>query len=154
MPVRINVTSISPFHSHSEQNSVAHRLEKGLKSFLIFSDAAGCKNDKQKGQLLFIWETPRVESVLHPEKIQVIQSAIFRQEKQKEGETITQFVTRLQQLAILCDFPEESIDSLSKVKLLTMGLSLRRFSLHRYAVTLLSCYAFYQQQPISYMNKH
>ena len=36
---------------------------------------------------------------------------IFRQEKQKEGETISQFVAKLRQLTIFCDFPAESMDS-------------------------------------------
>ena len=35
----------------------------------------------------------------------------FRQEKQKEGETVAHFVTRLRQLAALCDFPNDSLDS-------------------------------------------
>ena len=35
---------------------------------------------------------------------------IFRQERQQEGELITQFVTRLRQLAISCDFGDKSDD--------------------------------------------
>ena len=65
---------------------------------------------------------------------------IFRQEKQKEGETISQFVTRLQQLAIFCDFPAESIDSFiqdqvidncSSTKLRTKLLAERGLTLDR-----------------------
>ena len=58
----------------------------------------------------FLYGSPSVESILRPEIKYVIQSALFRQEKRKEGETIAQSVTRPRKLAILCDFPEESID--------------------------------------------
>ena len=35
---------------------------------------------------------------------------LFRQEKQRDGETISQFVTRLRQLAEACDFKENTND--------------------------------------------
>ena len=53
--VPIHVTPIPPFdphQGHGELSSVAHRWQKWLKSFNLFADAASCKNDKQKRQLL------------------------------------------------------------------------------------------------------
>jgi len=52
MAVPIHVTLIPPFDQHGELSSVAHRWQKWLKSFNLFADASGCKNDKQKRQLL------------------------------------------------------------------------------------------------------
>ena len=161
MAVPITVASILPFDLHGEQNSVAHRWEKWLKSFSIFSDAAGCKNDKQKRQLLLHTAGADVQDVFHtftetgtdyktavdklnqyfpPRKNTSYNRHIFRQEKQKEGETISQFVTRLRQLAIFCDFPAESIDSFiqdqvidncSSTKLRTKLLAERDLTLDR-----------------------
>ena len=77
---------------------------------------------KKYERMSFLYGRPSgLNRYFAPTKIQVMQSALFRQEKQKEGETIAQFVTRLQQLAVFCDFPGESMDSLSKIKSLTMG---------------------------------
>ena len=91
-------------------------MGKWLKSFSIFSDAAGCKNDKQKRQLLLHTAGADVQDVFHkftetgtdyktavdklnqyfaPRKNTSYNRHIFRQEKQKEGETISQFVTML-----------------------------------------------------------
>ena len=78
--------------------------------------------------------------MLRPEKEHVIQSAHFSTRKKKENETISQFVTRLRQLAIFCDFPAESIDSFiqdqvidncSSTKLRTKLLAERDLTLDR-----------------------
>ena len=52
MAVLIHVTLIPPFDPHGELTSVAHSWQKWLKSSNLVADASGCKNDKQKRQLL------------------------------------------------------------------------------------------------------
>ena len=125
MAVPIHVTPIPPFDPHGELSSVAHRWQKWLKSFNLFANAAGCKNDKQKRQLLLHTAGSDIQDIFYaltetgtdyktaaeklsqyfaPRKNTSYNRHKFRQEKQKEGETVAQFVTRLRQLAALCDF--------------------------------------------------
>ena len=132
MAVPIHVTPIPPFEPHGELSSVAYRWQKWLKSFNLFADAAGCKNDRQKRQLLLHTAGSDVQDIFYTltetgtdyktaaEKLSQYFARRkntsynrhkFRQEKQKEGETVAQFVKRLRQLAALCDFPDDSVDS-------------------------------------------
>ena len=139
MAVPIHVTPIPPFDSHGELSSVAHRWQKWLKRFNLFADASGCKNDKQKRQLPLhtagsdvqgnfykLTETgtdyktaaEKLSQYFTPRKNTSYNRHKFRQEKQKEGETVAQFVTRLRQLAALCDFPDDSVDSFIRDQLI------------------------------------
>ena len=107
MAVPITVASIPPFDPHGDQNSVAQRWHKWLKSFAIFADATGCKNDKQKRQLLLHTAGSEIQDIFHtltdtgtdyktaadklneyfaPRKNTSYNHHIFRQEKQKDGE--------------------------------------------------------------------
>ena len=144
MAVPIHVTPIPPFDRHGELSSVAHRWQKWLKSFNLFADAAGCKNDKQKHSYFlhtagsdvqdifytltetgtdYKTEAEKLSQCFAPRKNPSYNRHKFRQEKQKEGETVAQFVTRLRQLAALCDFPDDSVDSFNRDQLIDICLT-------------------------------
>lgn len=146
MAVPISVASIPPFDPHGDQNSVAQRWQKWLKSFAIFADATGCKNDKQKRQLLLHTAGSEIQDIFYtltetgtdyktaadklneyfaPRQNTSYNRHIFRQEKQKDGETVAQFVTRLRRLATLCDFPAESTDSFIRDQVIDNCLSMK-----------------------------
>ena len=122
---------LAAFDPHGVQNSLAQRWEKGIRSFELFSIATGCKDDKQKRHLFL--HTPgnevhdifftltatgddyktakeKSDEYFSPRTNTSFNYHTFRKEKQKEGESVSQFTTRLRQLEALCDFPAESID--------------------------------------------
>ena len=125
------VQPIAAFDPHGDQNSVAQRWEKWIRSFELFSTATGCKGDKQKRHLFLHTAGTEVQDIFFtltatgddyktakeklddyfsPRKNTSYNRHTFRKEKQKEGESVSQFTTGLRQLATLCDFPAESID--------------------------------------------
>lgn len=65
MTVPIRVTLIWPFGPHDELSSVTHPLQKWLKSFKLFANAASCKNDRQKRQLLLHTAGTDLQQILY-----------------------------------------------------------------------------------------
>ena len=54
------VQTIASFDLHGDQNTVAQRWYKWIRSFELFSSATGCKDDKQKRNLLLHTAGPDV----------------------------------------------------------------------------------------------
>jgi hypothetical protein len=131
MSVSIAVNSVPNFNPYSDNNSLATRWKKWIRDFETFAIATGCKDEKQKRQLMLhcagtevhdIFETltdtgedyrtakEKLTEYFTPHKNIPYNRHVFRSEAQKEQETVSQFVTRLRQLAVSCDFGESSDD--------------------------------------------
>ena len=126
----IFVTPLAPFDPHGDAGSVSQRWQKWLRSFECFAAASGCKDDKQKRQLLHsaglevqgifdtLADTGDVYTTAHesltayfrPQVNIPYNRHVFRQERQKPDETVAQFVTHLRQLAVSCDFGASADD--------------------------------------------
>lgn len=125
MSVSIPVTPVPTFDPHGDPTSVHLRWKKWIRSFETYSAAAGCTDKKQKRQLLLHSAGPEVQDIFETlvntgddfdkanekltEYFTPLQNIpfnrhVFRQASQSDTETITQFVTRLRQLAVPCDF--------------------------------------------------
>ena len=129
--VAINVTPITVFDPHGDQSTVFQKWQRWIRSFTLYADASGITDAKQKRQLLlhcagqqtqdiFFTFDPepadyeeakkKLEEYFKPAKNLPYQRHIFRQAKQKDGETMAQFVTRLRQLAVDCEFGTDNDD--------------------------------------------
>ena len=127
----IFVTPLTPFDPHGDAGSVSQKWQKWLRSFECFAAAAGCKDDRQKRQLLLHSAGPEVQDIFdtlantgdvyatahesltayfRPQVNIPYNRHVFRQERQKPDETVAQFVTRLRQLAVTCDFGASADD--------------------------------------------
>ena len=125
----INVAPVPPFDPNGDASSIYQRWTRWLRGFEIFADASGCTVDRQKRQLLlhcagletqeifFTFPAPILETYaatagklteyFKPAKNVPYNRHNFRQAKQEDHENMAQFVTRLKQLAVDCDFGDK-----------------------------------------------
>ena len=125
----INVAPVPPFDPNGDASSIYQRWTRWLQGFEIFADASGCTVDRQKRQLLlhcagletqeifFTFPAPipetyaatagKLTEYFKPAKNVPYNRHNFRQAKQEDNENMAQFVTRLKQLAVDCDFGDK-----------------------------------------------
>lgn len=129
MAINIPVNPVSTFNPVGDHSSLSQRWKRWLRGFEFYAEAAGVKDEKQKRQLLLHSAGPEVQDIFDtlmncgedyktakerlteyftPHKNIPYHRHLFRQEKQNEGETIAQFVTRLRQLSVDCEFGEQT----------------------------------------------
>ena len=131
MAVAISVPPIGVFDPHGDPNSVSTRWTRWVNSFKRFATAAGCVQNAQKRELLLHCAGPDVQDIFEmltegdlntfetalaalngyftPHRNTSYNRHIFRQAKQQEDETVSQYVTRLRTLAKDCAFPADQL---------------------------------------------
>ena len=108
------VQPLATFDPNGDQNSVAQRWEKWIRSFKLFSITTGCKDNKQKRHLFLLMAGNEVQDILFtltetgddyktaiekldeyfsPRQNTSYNRHTFRKEKQREGESVSQFTT-------------------------------------------------------------
>ena len=133
MAVVINVPPVGVFDAHGDQSNASERWKRWLRSFERYATASGCADPDQKKDLLLhcagidvqdIFDTLVVDPVTYETTVRALTDYftpmtntsysrhIFRQEKQKDGETVAQFATRLRTLAktSFIDFSADNIN--------------------------------------------
>ena len=131
MSVSLTVSSIPAFDPHGEAGTVNQRWEKWLKRFSRYAVASGVKRDEQKRDLLLHTAGPEVQDIFDvlpdtgdsykeaeaalskyfkPQQNIPFSRHNFRQAKQQQTETVSQFITRLRELAAPCDYGENLED--------------------------------------------
>ena len=129
--IAISVTPIQPFDLHGDSSAVYQKWEKWIRSFELFTAASGCEKPEQKRQLLLHSAGPDTQDIFftfnpEPQTYEETKAAlnnyfrpavnipyqrhVFRQAKQQESENVTQYATRLRQLAKTCNFGEQEED--------------------------------------------
>ena len=63
MAVQIHVAPVTPFNPHGDASNLSQKWKKWLRSFELYSAAAGCKDDKQKRQLFLHSAGPDVQDI-------------------------------------------------------------------------------------------
>ena len=122
---QVQMPGVQPFKCLGDPNTIAQNWTKWKKSFEYFLGASGIRNDaRQKAMLLHMVgpETQEVFETLVPEddtyekalkaldehfsvkKNVPFERSVFHQARQKSGESIEQFVTRLRKLAATCEY--------------------------------------------------
>ncbi|XP_068670524.1 uncharacterized protein [Montipora foliosa] len=124
----ISLPNFSPFKVHLDGNA-GPRWKKWLVRFEILTIAIGITDDKQKRALLLHYGGPDVDEIFEtlqdvgedkdynkavekltayfsPQVNTTYNGNNFRQAKQKDGETLDSFHTRLRSLANTCDFAD------------------------------------------------
>ena len=126
---QFQIPAVSPFNCHGEPSTISQRWEKWVKSFTYFIKASGVVFPERRKALLLhllgretqeIFETLNVDDGASLEvalealtnyfvvkKNVPFERSIFHQAKQKDDESIEQFVTRLRTLAATCDYGDE-----------------------------------------------
>ena len=123
--IAIPVAPVAAFDPNGDPGSVSLRWKRWTRGFEVYAAAAGCTNQVQLRQLLLHSAGPEVQDIFDtlsdtgnnyenakakltdyftPHQNIPFNRHVFRQDTQKQGETIAQFVTRLRQLAAVCDF--------------------------------------------------
>ena len=132
MAVALQVGALQPFDArNSDANSLAQHWERWLRSFELYVGAPGVVDGAQKRQLFLHCAGKEVQDIFctlsntvatyadarerityyfTPRKNISYNRHMFRKHSQAEGETVGQFVTRLRQLANLCEFRTEVED--------------------------------------------
>ena len=128
MAVPLQVSPVAPFDPHVDANSLCQRWKRWVQAFELYVGASGVKDDNQKRQLLLHCAGMDVQDIFYtlpatgtdyktakdkltahftPKQNTSYNRHMFRKEVQKEGENVGQFVTRLRQLAALCEFGDQ-----------------------------------------------
>ena len=131
MATPLQLTCVPPFLVSGESSTISQRWEKWLKQFEIYSVASGINNDVQKCAVLLHCAGEEVQEIFEtmadtgdtykgavdaltahftPQKNIPYLRHVFRQEKQKDSETVSQFVTRLRRLAAPCEYGDHIED--------------------------------------------
>ena len=131
MAVTLQVSPVAPFDPHVDANSLCQRWKRWVRAFELYVGASGVKDDKKKRQLLLHCAGMDVQDIFYtfpatgtdyktandkltahftPKQNISYNRHVFRKEVQKEGESVGQFVTRLRQLAALCEFGDQVDD--------------------------------------------
>ncbi len=131
MAVQMNVAPVAQFNPHGDASTLSQKWKKWLRSFELYSAAAGCRDDTQKRQLLLHSAGPEIQDIFDtlidtgedyktaseklsqyftPSKNIPYNRHLFRQETLAEGESIAQYVTRLRQLGESCEFGDHLND--------------------------------------------
>ena len=122
---QIQLPAVAPFKPHGDPTSVSQRFAKWKKSFEYFLGASAITSDaRKKATLLHLigHEVQEISDTLTPasesydstlnaldqhfsvQKNIPFERSVFHQCKQREGESLEQYVTRLRQLAATCDY--------------------------------------------------
>ena len=122
---QIQLPAIAPFKPHGDPTSVSQRFAKWKKSFEYFLGASAITSDARKKATLLHLIGPEVQEIfdtLTPasesyestlnaldqhfsvQKNIPFERSVFHQCKQRQGESLEQYVTRLRQLAATCDY--------------------------------------------------
>ena len=141
----ISLPNFPPFKVHLDGNTDP-RWKKWLVRFEILTIAIGITDDKQKRALLLHYGGPEVDDIFEtlqdvgedkdynkavekltayfsPQVNATYKGNNFRQAKQKDGETLDSFHTRLRSLANTCDFANP--DKENKEQIIVNCLSLQ-----------------------------
>lgn len=147
------------FDIDTDQGSLALKWKKWLLRFETFLTAAGVTNKTRKRAMLLYYAGEQVQDIFEtiPENgasddydkaVEVLteyfnpsvnveyEVYIFRQAKQKTGETIDAFHTRLRQLATTCEFSNPEREIKSQIILTCSSSRLRRRALRDSSLTL------------------
>ncbi|XP_077867908.1 uncharacterized protein LOC144357736, partial [Saccoglossus kowalevskii] len=131
MASNIDIGSIPPFDCKSDPTSVSTRWKRWKKAFEFYIVGKGVKDDNQKRALLLHCAGMDVQDLFEtlvdpgpgnlpegqqddagnyayfiPQLNAIYERHVFRQMKQEEGETIDQFISRLQRQAQNCEFTD------------------------------------------------
>ena len=126
---QLQIPAVSPFQPHGDTNTIAQRWTKWKKSFNYFLAASGVTEEARKKALLlhlvgsetqdiFDTLTPASDSFqdalkalsdhFEPKKNVTFERSVFHRATQNQNETIEQYVTRLRQLSLHCEYGEET----------------------------------------------
>ena len=159
VPVDYSSGHIKPFSVVSEPLTVGSRWKKWKRGFQYFVEARGIKDAKQKKALLLDRAGEEVQDIFdilpaadgsdeyaktvealdkhfEPKTNVPYERAVFRRTEINDGETITNYITRLRQLAVTCEFSdlddtirdqviEKCKDNALRTKLLERGSGLK-----------------------------
>jgi len=127
MSVAINVPPVEKF-SLEDSSNVGQRWQKWKKSFNIYMTASGVTGDAQKRALLLHLAGPEVHDIFETLEVDgtafkdaekaldnyfvkkknvAFERHIFRQAVQNSQETMDNFITRLRQLIVSCEYPAD-----------------------------------------------
>lgn len=127
MSVAINVPPVEKF-SLEDSSNVGQRWEKWKKSFSIYMTANGVTGDAQKRALLLHLGGPEVQDIFETldvggtafkdaekalddyfvkKKNVAFERHVLRQAMQNSQETMDNFITRLRQLIVSCEYPAD-----------------------------------------------
>ena len=133
MAAHIQMPGVAPFQCHGDPNQVSQNWEKWKKAFQYFLGASGITNDARKkailshmigleGQEIFETLSPTGDSYEHAlealsdhfsvRKNIPFERSVFHQAKQKPGESVEQFVTRLRRLASTCEYGNQTSEQI------------------------------------------
>ena len=133
MATQITVPGVHPFHPHGDPNKIAQTWDKWQKSFQYFLDASGITNYKRKKAMLLHMAGPETQEVFdtltpandtYDKALEALTSHfsvkknvpfernVFHQTKQKAGESVKQFVTRLRKLTASCEYGDQTEDQI------------------------------------------
>ena len=126
MAAQLQIPSIHPFSPHGESSQVAQKWSKWKKSFQYFVTASGVRDDGRRKALLLhlvgqqtqeVFETLGVaddatyqvsldafDGHFDMQRNVSFERSVFHNAKQKENESIEQYVTRLRRLAQYCEY--------------------------------------------------
>ena len=146
-----------PFIPDSDPASTGPRWTKWVKRFENFLTAMNVTEPKRKRALLLhyigevaydIFDTmsetgedydtakEKLSGYFRPKKNINYEVYVFRQEKQRTGETLDQYTTRLRKLASTCEFTDPNADIKSQIILGCSSSRLRRRALRESTLTL------------------
>ena len=128
---QMQIQSMLPFSPHGDPTQVGQRWLKWKRGFGFYMRASGIQNDERKKGLLLHWmgmESQEVVETLNlpaattydgvireldeyfsVQKNVSYERTVFHNAKQKDNESLEQYVTRLRKLAQFCQY-EESLD--------------------------------------------
>ena len=131
MATQITVPGVHPFNPHGDPNKIAQTWDKWQKSFQYVLDVSGITNDKRKKAMLLHMAGPETQEVFdtltpandtYDKALEALTSHfsvkknvpfernVFHDTKQKAGESVEQFVTRLRKLTASCEYGDQTED--------------------------------------------
>jgi hypothetical protein len=131
MAVTLALPPCASFDPHGDASNVSQRWTRWLQSFETFAIASGVKDANQKGHLLLHCAGLEVQNIFttlgaadnaydtvkkalgdhfQPQSHTTYHRHVFRRTEQKPDETVSQFVTRLRQLSIGCEYGDNLED--------------------------------------------
>ena len=134
MAIPINVSQIPTFDPHTEPSTTTERWHKWLRSFERVASAAGSSNGGQKRNLLLhtageavqdIFDTlantgttyTQAKTQFTPKANAPFNKHVFHRAEQRQGETVAQFVNRLRQFAVSCEYGD-NVDEYTRDQLI------------------------------------
>ena len=145
MAVTLNVNAVQSFDAHCDASSQCQRWQRWLRSFELYVGASGVTDDTQIRELLLhcagesvqdifftladtgnTYETAKAKITAYftPRKNTSYNRHMFRKACQNDEESVAQYVTRLRQLAHLCEFGDQ-VDDFIRDQVIDNGRSKR-----------------------------